>query len=58
MSASDGICVCCLLVTGLVQLVEQEIFTVSDVKQLFSILCSFAAHCALKKEKRTNNDLH
>ena len=41
MSILDNIFVCCLLITGVVQLVEQELFTISDVTPLFCIICSF-----------------
>jgi hypothetical protein len=41
MSILDDIFVCCLLITGVVQLVEQELFTISDVTPLFYIICSF-----------------
>ena len=38
MSILDDIFVCCLLITGVVQLVEQELFTISDVTPLFCII--------------------
>jgi len=46
MSILDDIFVCCLLITGVMQLVEQELFAISDVNPLFCIIYSFfVAHC-------------
>ena len=39
MSTSDDICICCLLVTGLLQLVEQELLTMFMYVGLY-ISCS------------------